>query len=118
MLQPGATSSNTASAIKMAATILDNESTNQTVPKIIFIVTDGNSEDPFETKYEALLAKLKGYYIYILGIGTSLFMPELESIASESDQVLQQSSFAALSSMDVSDRICTGRAGWPSIFNT
>ena len=91
----------------MAATVLDSE-LRDGVPKIILIVTDGNSDQPFETKYEALLAKLKGYYILILGIGENLYLPELESIATESDQVQLQPNYALLSNMDVTENICTG----------
>lgn len=105
--QGGASSTNTASAINVAVSILDRESRNSK-PKIIFIVTDGRSNEPFETKYEALLAKLKGYYILILGIGQDIYLPELESIASEPDRVMLQPDFLQLSNMDVSEDICTG----------
>lgn len=107
LYQGGASSTNTASAINVAVSILDGES-RDSVPKIIFIVTDGRSNEPFETKYEALLAKLKGYYILILGIGQDIYLPELESIASEPDRVMLQPDFLQLSNVDVSEDICTG----------
>lgn len=93
----------------MATSILDTE-TRSGVPKVLFIVTDGNSDQPFQTRYEALLTKLKGYYILILGIGGNVYLPELQSIASESDKVLLQPSFPLLASMDVTEEICTGSA--------
>lgn len=99
-------STNTASAIEKASSKLDSDGRTN-IAKVIFIVTDGISKNPFETRYQALLAQQK-YEIAVLGVGSQYFMPELQSLASDPEFILTESDFFNLPSLDAYTTICKG----------
>lgn len=96
-----------ASAIKVATEILDEESTDQLKAKVIFIVTDSVSMNPFETYYRSILAKEKNYYVFVMVVGGVSPLQEMRKIASEESKV-QSKTFDMLVTTDVTEDICLG----------
>ncbi|XP_053380888.1 uncharacterized protein LOC123562048 [Mercenaria mercenaria] len=106
----GDLSTNIASAIEMASNKFESDGRSN-MAKVMFIVTDGNSENPYATRYQALLAKQK-YQIVVLGIGSQYFMPELKSLASVPENILTEKNFFELPALDAYTTICKAAARW------
>uniref|UniRef100_A0A2C9KD83 VWFA domain-containing protein n=1 Tax=Biomphalaria glabrata TaxID=6526 RepID=A0A2C9KD83_BIOGL len=66
--------------IKKAVEILLSQRRN--VPMTMMIITDGVSDNRFNTESEARTAKLQGIDIWVVGVGKGLDVDELNSIAS------------------------------------
>ncbi|KAH3728546.1 hypothetical protein DPMN_054504, partial [Dreissena polymorpha] len=113
-LQGGAQTTNIASAIEVATQLLDKESTDPNKAKVIFIVTDSQSLNPFETYYRSILAKEKNYYVFVLVVGGVNPLPEMQRIASEANKV-QSKTFDVLVNTDVTGEICQAATSWSSV---
>lgn len=65
-------------------------------PKVVVLMTDGQSTNPQETKQQADLLKQEGFIVYVLGIGNGVNMPEVTYIASDPAHAFQVASFSDL----------------------
>ncbi|KAL8619706.1 hypothetical protein ACOMHN_025792 [Nucella lapillus] len=66
------------------------------VPKVLVLLTDGQSTSPSQTEQEGAMLKQTGVHVIAVGIGSSLGMRELNAIASNKESVLTVSSFSSL----------------------
>ncbi|WAQ97040.1 SVEP1-like protein, partial [Mya arenaria] len=82
-LKGGAIKTNTADAIRVGTKIMEEESTDKDKAKVMMVITDGRSLSYFQTQYESLLAKQKGFIMMAVGIGSNSHESELAAIASE-----------------------------------
>jgi collagen type VI alpha len=69
------------------------------VSKIAIVLTDGQSSLPTETSRQAQLLKSSGVLILSVGIGDTVRLSELESIASLPENVFQVDNFGVLSTI-------------------
>lgn len=53
------------------------------VTQIGIVVTDGQSDDPEQTRLEAELTREQGIHLFAVGVGTNRHLRELEAIASQ-----------------------------------
>lgn len=74
-------------------------------------MTDGKSNNPFQTSLAAKKLKEEGVTIVTLGIGNGADRKELVSIASSVKDVLYVESYAALGAKvkDIRQRVCDGK---------
>src|SRR5688572_4660382 len=66
------------------------------VPHIAIVITDGDSNNPEETKKEAQLCHQEGIQVVAIGVGSNVGKTELQAIASRPDMVHSVESYAAL----------------------
>jgi len=66
------------------------------VPKVVIVMTDGQSINKQQTLADADKLKQEGYIVYGLGIGSGVQMAELSGIASDPSKALAVTSFADL----------------------
>nr|XP_022328103.1 uncharacterized protein LOC111127294 isoform X1 [Crassostrea virginica] len=66
------------------------------VTDVLFVVTDGQSISPTNTKHAADLAHQAGIKTFAIGVGSSISKQELQNIASDPQHVFHVSTFDAL----------------------
>lgn len=112
MLQhPTGIATNTASGIaKVRQTFQNQPASRSNAPKIMIVITDGSSENPAETIRQAQMAKAQGIRIIAVGIGTNVFLEELQEIATNQQKLYQAPDFAALQGIEslIRNMICRG----------
>ncbi|KAJ8308221.1 hypothetical protein KUTeg_013095, partial [Tegillarca granosa] len=69
------------------------------VPKILIVLTDGQSTNPTATKTAALALKSTGVKVITIGIGGSVGKTELQNIATDASHVFSVANFNVLSSV-------------------
>ena len=78
---------------------------------VLFIVTDGQSISPTNTKHAADLAHQPGIKTFAIGVGSSISKQELINIASDSEHVFQATRFDTLHTLqiEVRNKTCEGK---------
>ncbi|GFR60425.1 collagen alpha-1(XII) chain [Elysia marginata] len=90
-------------------TQLSKETIRAGVPRVVVVLTDGNSHKARKTKHEALRAAQAGIAMVAVGVGTKVNYYELVNIAAGSwDRVFNVPSFSSLKNIQepLKDTIC------------
>lgn len=79
-------------------------------PKIMIVITDGSSDNPRDTAFQANIAKNQGIRILAVGIGGQQFREELRKIASRIEKVYVRTSFRELMKLveSIRNMVCQG----------
>lgn len=80
-------------------------------PKILIVMTDGQSTDPYETVKAANAIHNQGVKTFSIGIGNGVDQSELQTIATDSSMVFNVADFNALSTIQKSltDTTCKSK---------
>ena len=83
------------------------------VTDVLFVVTDGQSISPTNTKHAADLAHQAGIKTFAIGVGSSISKQELQNIASDPQHVFHVSTFDALHQLqsELRNKTCEGKQG-------
>ena len=107
-LTQGLSLRNMASALSAATDKLTVEGRDD-VAQIIFLITDGISINPLDTKMKSAEARMVGIEGVVLGIGAGVDEQELNGIASAPELVFKEGSFLDFTTLpDVWEDICQG----------
>ena len=90
------TGGNTATnlALDLLSTAFNTARTNQGIPRVAIVFTDGQSNEPILTAQSAQLVHSAGITVYSFGIGDGVNTNELNTIATSSSNVLLINSFS------------------------
>ena len=97
-------STNTASALTLLPTAFTSARTSsQGIPKVAFVITDGQSDDPVATANAAniLHSSYSSITVYGVGVGGGISTTELGIIASDKSKVYDLSSFSTSQFQDL-----------------
>ena len=85
----------THSALNLLSTAFNTSRTDQGIPRVAIVFTDGQSNYPTLTDQAARSVHAIGIIVYSIGIGNNVDENELNTIASSSSNVFLISSFSA-----------------------
>ena len=85
----------THSALNLLPTAFSTARTDQGIPRVAIVFTDGRSNSPTSTAQAAKLVHATGISVYSFGIGSGVDITELNAIASSSSNVFLISSFSS-----------------------
>jgi collagen type VI alpha len=99
---------NTGAALERVRTKLFAEGGRENVPKVIVVVTDGESTDTEKLMSEAATLKEQGILIYMVGVGEQIKQSELNAVATGKEFVYETRNYDSINQIKNSllGRVC------------